>query len=639
MTDSSNKETHGFQAEVAQILQLMIHSLYSNKEIFLRELISNASDACDKLRFAAVQDDSLNENDEQLAIRISVDESNNTLTISDNGIGMTRDEVIENIGTIARSGTKAFLESMTGDEASDSQLIGQFGVGFYSAFIVADKVTLVTRKAGQTDAVQWESAGQGDYTLENVESAEKGTQITLHLRDEEAEFLSSFRLQEIIRKYSDNIAFPILMEIEKEVPVESANDDDDAEVETTTIHEWEQINQASALWQRARSDIEEDEYKEFYKHISHDYADPLTWSHNQVEGKYEYTSLLYIPSVAPFDLYEREQKRGVQLYVQRVFIMEDPEQLMPGYLRFVRGLIDSSDLPLNVSREILQSNKVIDTIRSASVKKVLSMLSSLAKKKEDEYQDFWNQFGNVLKEGPGEDPTNSEKLAPLLRFSTTASEGETQSVSLADYVSRMQDGQKAIYYVTADNYNAAINSPHLEIFRKKGIEVLLLTDRIDEWLTSHLSEFEEHPLQSVAKGSLDLGDAETDDEKAAKEEVEKASQPLLERMTTVLGERVETVRTTNRLTDSPACLVASEFGMSSHLERMLKDAGQAMPNSKPTLEINPEHPLIIKMTDMADDEQFGSWTETLLDQAVLAEGGQLEDPAQFVRRINQMLLS
>lgn len=636
MTDSTNKETHGFQAEVAQILQLMIHSLYSNKEIFLRELVSNASDACDKLRFAAVQDDTLNENDDDPTIRISYDETLRTITIADNGIGMTRDEVVENIGTIARSGTKAFLESMTGDDAKDSQLIGQFGVGFYSAFIIADRVTLTTRKAGQSDAVQWESAGQGDYTLENVEKTGKGTEITLHLREEETEFLNDFRLQEIIRKYSDNIAFPILMQVEKEVPVEGGEDE---AAETTTVTEWEQINQASALWQRSRSDIDDDEYKAFYKHISHDYADPVTWSHNRVEGKYEYTSLLYIPSVAPFDLYEREQKRGVQLYVQRVFIMEDPEQLMPGYLRFVRGLIDSSDLPLNVSREILQSNKVIDTIRGASVKKVLSMLSAMTKKQPEEYQTFWNQFGNVLKEGPGEDPSNTDKLSALLRFSSTASEGEEQNVSLHDYVERMQEGQSAIYYVTADSYSAAINSPHLEIFRKKGIEVLLLTDRIDEWLTSHMTEFNETPLQSVAKGTLDLGDTESEDEKAAQEEAEKANQPLIDRMTGVLGERVEAIRTTLRLTDSPACLVASEFGMSSHLERMLKEAGQAMPNSKPTLEINAEHPLIVKMATMEDEAQFERWTETLLDQAVLAEGGQLEDPAQFVRRINEMLLS
>ncbi len=633
MSVDTHKETLGFQTEVSQLLDLMIHSLYSNKEIFLRELISNAADAADKLRFEALSDEALFEDDPELKIRVSFDKDARTITVSDNGIGMSRQEVIDNIGTIANSGTKKFFEKMTGDQAKDSQLIGQFGVGFYSAFIVADKVTLKTRRAGLTaeHGVKWESEGKGEFTIENIEKPDRGTEITLHLREDQDEFLNGWRLRNIITKYSDHIDIPIVMNKEP-LPDEEGKVDDSATQE-------EVVNKATALWTRAKNEISEEEYKEFYKQIAHDFQDPLLWFHNRVEGKTEYTSLLYIPAKAPFDLWDRDSKHGIKLYVKRVFIMEDAEQLMPRYLRFVRGVIDTNDLPLNVSREILQSSKVIDTIRTATTKKILNELGKLAKNDAEKYQTFWDEFGQVLKEGPGEDFANKDTLAKLLRFATTESGSEAQTVSLDDYISRMKDKQEKIYYITADSYAAAKNSPHLEVFRKKGIEVLLLTDRVDEWLVNSLTEYEGKALQSVAKGDLDLGDLEDKEEKKAQEKVEKDFKDLLKRIKETLGEKVKEVKITHRLTDSPACLVADEHAMSANLERMLKAAGQPIGVSKPIFEINPTHPMVTQLKDEKDDNTFSDWVSILFDQAVLAEGGQLEDPASYVKRLNTLLLT
>ena len=628
----AHKETMGFQTEVKQLLNLMINSLYSNKEIFLRELISNAADAADKLRFEALSDYALYEEDGDLNIRVDFDKEARTITITDNGIGMTREEVINNIGTIARSGTKAFFGQLTGDQAKDSQLIGQFGVGFYSAFIVADKVTLKTRRAGTTKehGVLWESAGEGEFNIETIEKATRGTEVTLHLREDEDEFLNGWRLRNVIRKYSDHINLPIIMQKEP-VPDEEGKIDE-------SIIEDETANKATDLWTLSKNDITDEQYKEFYKQIAHDFQDPLSWSHNKVEGNTEYTSLLYIPSKAPFDLWDRDRMHGIKLYVKRVFIMEDSEQLMPRYLRFIRGVIDTNDLPLNVSREILQSSKVIDTIRAASVKKILSELNKMANNEPEQYAEFWKEFGQVIKEGPGEDFANKEALAKLLRFASTETGNADQTVSLEDYVSRMKDKQDKIFYITAESYAAAKNSPHLEVFRKKGIEVLLLTDRVDEWLVNSLTDFDGKHLQSVAKGDLDLGELEDEEEKKAHEEVEKNFEDLVERVKKTLDEKVKDVRITHRLTDSPACLVADHYDMSGNLERMLKAAGQQVSASKPILELNPEHPMVAKLKDEQNDEQFSDWTSIIFDQALLAEGGQLEDPASFVKKLNAMLL-
>ncbi|HEY9098542.1 MAG TPA: molecular chaperone HtpG [Thiobacillus sp.] len=625
---TSTKETLGFQTEVKQLLQLMIHSLYSNKDIFLRELISNAADAADKLRFEGLSDAALYENDSELKIRIAFDRDARTLTITDNGIGMNRQEVIEHIGTIAKSGTREFFSKLSGDQQKDAALIGQFGVGFYSAFIVADRVTLTTRRAGLTSehGVRWESEGAGDYTLETVDKPERGTEIVLHLRDDADEFLSDYKIKSIIRTYSDHITLPIVMKkTEWKDGVETPTDED------------ETVNRASALWARPKKDISEDEYNEFYKHVAHDHEPPLAWSHNRVEGKQEYISLLYVPSHAPFDLYDREKRHGIKLYVRRVFIMDDAEQLMPQYLRFVRGVIDSADLPLNVSREILQSSRDIDAIKAGSVKKVLGLLEDLAENQPEKYVAFWKEFGKVLKEGPGEDFGNKDRIAGLLRFASTHADTDAQIVSLKDYVGRMKEGQKEIYYITADSFAAAQHSPHLEIFRKKGIEVLLLSDRVDEWLSGNLNEFDGKPMKSIAKGGLDLGDLEDEAEKTAQKEAEASMKPLVERIQTALGERVKAVRVTHRLTDSPACLVTGEADMSANLERLLKAAGQAAPSVKPTLEINPSHALVTRLDSESDEDRFADWANLLFEQALLAEGGQLDDPASFVRRLNGLL--
>ncbi len=636
MSVDAHKETLGFETEVKQLLHLMIHSLYSNKEIFLRELVSNASDACDKLRFEALSDDALYEGDQELKIQLEFDKDARTVTIRDNGIGMSREDVIENLGTIARSGTKAFLESLSGEQKQDANLIGQFGVGFYSSFIVADKVTVTTRRAGLTTehGVRWESAGEGDYTLENVEKAEHGTEIILHLRDGEEEFADGFRLRSIVRKYSDHITLPILM-YKEEMP--TAPGEEEKESDETVVPELETVNSASALWSRSKGEISDEEYNEFYKHVGHDWEDPLAWSHNRVEGKLEYTSLLYVPKRAPFDLWDRERSHGIKLYVKRVFIMDDAEHLMPNYLRFVRGVIDSSDLPLNVSREILQHNKVTESMKSGSVKKVLGLLEGIAKNEPEKYAEFWKEFGKVIKEGPGEDFANKDQIAKLLRFSTTHNDSEEQSVSLADYVSRMKEGQEAIYYITADTFAAAKNSPHLEIFRKKGIEVILMYERVDEWLGSALTEFDGKPLKSVTKGELDLGELEDEEEKKKQEESAKDFEGLLKQVQESLGERVKEVRITHRLTNSPACLVTGEGEMSANLERILKSVGQDAPNIKPIMELNPEHPLVVKLKG-EEGERFDDMSSILFDQALLAEGGTLDDPASFVGKLNKMLL-
>ncbi|HSI25214.1 MAG TPA: molecular chaperone HtpG [Methylotenera sp.] len=626
-----------FQAEVKQLMQLMIHSLYSNKEIVLRELISNASDAADKLRFEALADSTLYENDSDLKIAIGFDKAKRTVTISDNGIGMSRDEVITHIGTIAKSGTKEFFNSLTGDEAKDANLIGQFGVGFYSAFIIADKVTLITRRAGSTDAVKWVSAGEGDYTIDAVKKASRGTEITLHLRKDEDEFLNDWQLKSIIRKYSDHITLPIMMQ--KSEWKEGA---DGKGGEMVLTDEFEVVNKASALWARSKNDITTDEYNEFYKHVSHDFQDPLAYTHSRVEGKQEYISLLYIPSKAPFDLYDRERRHGIKLYVKRVFIMEDAEKLMPQYLRFVRGVIDSADLPLNISREILQDSRDVDAIKNGSVKKVLGLLEEMAKDKPEDYAKFWGEFGRVLKEGPGEDFANKDKIASLLRFASTRNEhsadAASQSVSLKDYIEKMQPEQTAIYYITADTFAAAQHSPHLEIFRKKNIEVLLLSDKVDEWLLGSLTEFEGKKLQSIAKGDLDLGALESDTEKEIQKKIEEEAKTLIERVKSTLGDAVKEVRVTHRLTDSPACLVAGEHDLSGNMARILKAAGQNAPESKPILELNPTHKLVKRLESEVEEAKFSDLAHLVFDQALLAEGGQLNDPASFVKRMNSLLV-
>lgn len=617
----AHKETLTFQAEVRQLLNLMIHSLYSNKEIFLRELISNAADACDKLRFEALTDDALYEGEPELSVRLSVDRERRTLTVSDNGVGMTRAEVAENIGTIARSGTRQFLESLTGDQAKDARLIGQFGVGFYSAFIVADRVTLTTRRAGlgPEHGVHWESDGQGDYSLETVERAARGTEVTLHLREGEDEFLEGARLRTIVSRYSDHVPLPIRM------------DKEEGEGQET-------VNRASALWARRRSDVKDEEYREFYKQVAHDFEDPLLWLHNHVEGRTTYDSLLYVPARAPFDLWDRERRHGVKLYVKRVFILDDTEHLLPQYLRFVRGVVDSDDLPLNISREILQRNREIEQIRSALVKRLLDALEELAEKDSEKYARFWAAFGAVMKEGPAEDYANRDRVAGLLRFSSTHTDRAEQDVSLRDYIGRMKDGQDKIYYITAETFAAARHSPHLELLRKKGIEVLLLSERVDEWLVSHLTEFDGKPLQSVAKGGLDLGALEDQEERRSVEQAETDYRDLLTRMGEALGERVREVRVSQRLTTSPSCLVLDEHDMSVHLQRVLKAAGHEVPAGRPALEINPEHPLVRRLRSEADAERFADWALLLFDQALLADGGQLEDPAAFVGRLNDLLL-
>ncbi|MEI5638266.1 MULTISPECIES: molecular chaperone HtpG [unclassified Pseudoalteromonas] len=631
---AAQKETLGFQTEVKQLLNLMIHSLYSNKEIFLRELVSNASDAADKLRYLALQNGDLYEGDADLRVRISVDKDAKTVTIADNGIGMTRDEVISSLGTIAKSGTAEFFKNLTGDQAKDSQLIGQFGVGFYSAFIVADKVTVRTRKAGEKHAIEWESQGEGEFTIADIDKPERGTEITLHLRDDETEFLESYRLRGIVTKYSDHISIPV--ELYKE-PVPESEGPDGEKIEAQP-GEWEAINKATALWTRDKSEISEEEYKEFYKHVGHDWEEPLTWAHNKVEGKTEYTSLLYIPKKAPFDLYNRERQSGLKLYVQRVFIMDDAEQFMPSYLRFVKGLLDSNDLPLNVSREILQDNKITQAIRKGCTSRVLKMLDRMGKNKPEDYQVFWNEFGNVIKEGPAEDMANKDAIAKLLRFSSTHTDEATQNVSLEQYIERMKEGQDKIYYVVADSFEAAKNSPHLEIFRKKGIEVLLLSDRVDEWMMSHLTEFEEKQIQSITRGDLDLGDMDDEETKKAQEESEKEVEGLIERVKSVLGEKVKEVRFTHRLTDSPACVVADDHDMSSQMQKLMEQVGQAVPEAKPVFELNPEHQLVKHLNVEQDEDKFAQWSEVLLDQAMLAERGSLKDPAGFVSRLNKLML-
>ncbi|MDI1298155.1 molecular chaperone HtpG [Methylotenera sp.] len=629
--ETAQKETHpkesmAFQAEVKQLLQLMIHSLYSNKEIVLRELISNASDAADKLRFEAVSNGGLYEGDSELKIRIAFDKDARTVTIADNGIGMSRDEVIANIGTIAKSGTKEFFNALSGDQAKDANLIGQFGVGFYSAFIIADKVTLTTRRAGATTAVRWESAGEGDFTLEDADKTTRGTEIVLHLREGEDEFLSDWKLKTIIRKYSDHITLPIVMK--------KSEWKDGAEVATD---EDETVNKASALWARSKNDISEEEYQEFYKHVSHDFENPLAYTHSRVEGKQEYISLLYIPAKAPFDLYDRDRRHGIKLYVKRVFIMEDAEKLMPQYLRFVRGVIDTSDLPLNVSREILQSSRDVDAIKAGSTKKILGVLEDMAENKPEDYTKFYAEFGRVLKEGPGEDYANKDKIAGLLRFASTKADTDVQEVSLKDYIARMQPEQDVIYYITAESFAAAQHSPHLEIFRKKGIEVLLMSDRVDEWLLGSLTEFDGKKLQSIAKGDLDLGKLESDTEKEIQKQIEEEAKTLVEKIKNSLGDQVKDVRVTHRLTDSPACLVSDANDLSGNLARMLKAAGQNTPDAKPILEINPAHKLVKRLEAETADAVFSDLAFVLFDQALLAEGGTLNDPASFVKRMNSLI--
>lgn len=624
-------QTMGFQAEVKQLLHLMIHSLYSNKEIFLRELVSNASDACDKLRFEAIDRPELFEGGPDLALRISYDKDARTITIADNGIGMSRDEAISNLGTIARSGTKEFFSKLTGDKQKDAQLIGQFGVGFYSSYIVADKVTVESRRAGAaaSEGVRWASDGQGEFTIADIERAERGTSVTLHLRADEDEFLNGWKLREILRRYSDHISLPILMAKEEWDSEKGEQVKKDDEQET--------VNQASALWTRSKSEVTDEQYQEFYKHITHDYDNPLAWTHNRVEGRSEYTQLLFIPKRAPFDLWDREGRKGLKLYVKRVFIMDDAEQLLPSYLRFVRGVIDSADLPLNVSREILQESRDVRAIREGSTKRILSMLEDLAENKPEEYATFWTEFGQVLKEGTGEDNANLERIAKLLRFASTHTGEQAQTVSLADYVSRMKEGQDKIYYASAETFAAAANSPHLEVFRKKGIEVLLLWERVDEWMLSYLREFDGKSLQSVAKGGLDLDQLADEEEKKRATDVAEQFKPMVERLQSSLGDKVKEVRVTLRLVDSPACVVVGDNELSPHLLRMLKSAGQEAPTVKPVLEINPDHPLIGRI-GQASDEEFDAWAAVLLDQAMLAEGAQIADPAGYVKRLNTLLL-
>jgi len=631
MSVEASKETLEFQTEARQILHLMTHSLYSNKEIFLRELVSNASDACDKLRFEALGDDSLYDGDGELSVQVEFDEAAKTISIIDNGIGMSRQEVIENVGTIASSGTKKFLDAMTGDQAKDSQMIGQFGVGFYSSFIVADKVTLETRRAGAAadEAVLWESDGEGSFSLETIEKSERGTKVTLHLKEGEAEFASPHRLKSIIKQYSDHISIPVMMTEEELDDEGNAKKDDDG----NALTKLERVNSAAALWARDKSDISDEDYIEFYKHVSLDFSDPLSWTHSKVEGNQSYTSLLYIPTNPPFDLFDRDHKRGVKLYVKRIFIMDEAEQLMPNYLRFVKGVIDSDDLPLNVSREILQQNKVIDRIRGASVKKVLGMLESIQKNDKEKYATFWQSFGQVLKEGPIEDMANKDRIAKLLYFSSTHNDNDDQNVTLDDYISRMPESQDKIYYIVADNYTAAKNSPHLEVFNKKGIEVLLLSDRVDEWLVSHLTEVDEKKLQSVARGSLDIDE----DEKKEQEEVEKTFTSVLEHAKKVLEGKVKEIRMSQRLTDSPSCLVLEEHDMSAQMQQIMEAAGQYAPKSEPILELNADHSLVKKLNEITDDDLFEDYTHLLYEQAQLAAGAPLEDAAGFVKRVNKLL--
>ncbi|MFT6285870.1 MAG: molecular chaperone HtpG [Alcanivorax sp.] len=633
MTAEVEKETLGFQTEAKQLLHLMIHSLYSNKEIFLRELISNSSDAIDKLRFAALSDDSLLEGSGDYEVRVDVDKEANTITICDNGIGMTRDEVVENLGTIAKSGTAAFLDGLTGDQQKDSQLIGQFGVGFYSAFIVADRVEVHTRKAGEAAAtgVVWESKGESDFSIEARDKTERGSSITLYLKSDSEDFADDYRVRSVIKKYSDHISVPVMMVKPAQPPAEGEEAPEAPEVE------YEAVNSATALWTRSRSEISDEEYTEFYKHVSHDFEAPLSWSHNRVEGKFEYNSLLYIPKRAPFDMWNRESSRGLKLYVQRTFIMDDAEQFLPLYLRFVKGVIDSNDLPLNVSREILQQDAAVDSMRSAVTKRVLDMLAKLAKAEGDDYASFWSEFGQVLKEGPAEDFANKEKIAKLLRFSTTETDKETQDQSLEDYIGRMQEGQEKIFYVVAENFNTAKSSPHLEVFRKKGIEVLLLADRVDDWLMNHLQDFDGKQFQDVARGALDLA-SETDEEKAEQEKVAKDSEALVDRLTKVLEGKVAEVRATTRLTDSAACLVVGDMDMGAQMRRIMEAAGQEVPDNKPILEINPGHPLLSMLDQEPDEERFADLASIIFDQANLAEGGQLDDPAAYVSKLNKLLL-
>jgi len=627
---AAQKETLGFQTEAKQLLHLMIHSLYSNKEIFLRELISNASDAADKLRFVALKDDSLYEGDSDLNIVVECDSKLKTITIKDNGIGMNRAEVIENLGTIAKSGTAQFLESLTGDEKKDSQLIGQFGVGFYSAFIVADKVEVFTRKAGEPAAqgVHWESHGEAEFSIEDTDKKERGTTIILHLKKQEKEFAEPFRLRSIVKKYADHISLPVKM----------LKEDFGEDGKKKKEKEFEVVNSAKALWTRTRTELSDDEYKEFYKYVSHDFSDPLEWSHNKVEGKLEYTSLLYLPAKAPFDLWNRDSARGLKLYVQRVFIMDEAEQFLPLYLRFIKGVIDSNDISLNVSREILQKDPTVDSMKSALTKRVLDMLAKIKKKDAEKYQTFWQEFGQVLKEGPAEDPNNREKIADLLLFATTHTGDAKQDQSLSDYVSRMQENQKKIYYITSETHNTAKNSPHLEVFRKKGLEVLLLSDRVDEWLMNHLMEYDGKQFQDITKGKLDLGELDSEEDKKQQEKADEEAKPLLERVTKSLGEKVSEVRTTNRLTDSPACIAVGEFDMNLQMRKILEAAGQAVPDSKPIFELNLEHPLVKRLDEESDEDRFDELAAVLFDQANLAEGGQLDDPGTFIRRLNKLLL-
>ena len=632
MSVEASKETLEFQTEARQILHLMTHSLYSNKEIFLRELVSNASDACDKLRFEALGNDSLYDGDSELSVLVEYDDDAKTISISDNGIGMSRQEVIDNVGTIASSGTRKFLEKLTGDQAKDSQMIGQFGVGFYSSFIVADKVTLETRRAGAAadEAVRWESDGEGSFSLENIEKETRGTKVVLHLKDGEAEFASPYRIKSIIKQYSDHISIPVMMP-EAELDDEGKPKEDDA---GNAITKLDRVNSAAALWARDKSDITDEEYNEFYKHVSMDFTDPLSWIHSRVEGNQSYTSLLYVPANPPFDLFDRDHKRGVKLYVKRIFIMDDSEHLMPNYLRFVKGVIDSDDLPLNVSREILQQNKVIDRIRGASVKKVLGMLESIQKNDKEKYASFWKSFGQVLKEGPIEDASNKDRIAKLLWFASTHNDSDEQNVTLDEYISRMPETQEKIYYITADNYTAAKNSPHLEVFKKKGIEVLLLSDRVDEWLVSHLTELEGKKLQSVARGTLDIDEEEDQKER---EEAEKSYSSVIEHATKVLGDKVKEVRLSKRLTDSPSCLVLEEHDMSAQMQQIMEAAGQYAPKAAPVLELNADHKLVKKLNDITDDDLFEDYAHLLFEQAQLAAGAPLEDAAGFVKRVNKLL--
>ena len=650
MSETGQKENHQFATDNAKLLKLMIHSLYSNKEIFLRELVSNAADAADKLRFKALSDDNLYEGDGDLRVRVSCDKENNTVTISDNGIGMTHDQIVDHLGTIAKSGTSEFFSQLSGDEASDSQLIGQFGVGFYSAFIVADSVTVRSRGAGvdASAGVEWSSDGEGEFTTTAIEKANRGTDIILHLKEEESEFADDWRLKSIVTKYSDHISVSVEM-LTPEVPaVEAVAEakDEEGNVTTPAIEArdavpalWEPVNKATALWTREKSEVSDEEYKEFYKHVSHDFGDPLLWEHNKVEGKTEYTSLLYVPSKAPFDMHNREKQHGLKLFVQRVFIMDDAEQFMPSYLRFVKGLLDSNDLPLNVSREILQDNKITQAIRKGCTKRVLKMLEKLGKKDAEQYQLFWNEFGQVLKEGPAEDSANKDAIAKLMRFASTHEDNSMQSASLAQYIERMKEGQDKIYYVVADSFEAAKNSPHLEVFRKKGIEVLLMSDRIDEWLVSHLTEFDGKQLQSVTRGGLDLGDMDDAETKEAQEKLEQEFDSVVTRIKTALDGKAKDVKLSQRLTDSPACIVADEHDMSSQMMKLMQSVGQEVPDSLPIFEINAEHDLIKHVADEQDDAQFKQWAEVLFEQAMLAERGSLKDPATFVTRLNKLMLS